>query len=85
MLFLQIIASLQRKHRFCVHGTVLHINPKHIPGLVAMGNLLFSTGHSRQAIKYYNKALKFNPKDVHALTGLANTYYDLNKTHEAIN
>jgi len=24
----------------------LNLNPKHLPGLIAMGNLLFATGHS---------------------------------------
>jgi len=42
----------------------LAINPKHVLGLVAMGNLLFETGHSAHAAKYHQQALKYNPKDV---------------------
>jgi len=60
--------------------TCLNLNPKHIPGLVAMGNLLFVTGHSKHSVKYHQKALKFNPKELFALIGLANALYDLNHT-----
>jgi len=28
----------------------LSINPKHLPGLVAMGNLLFETGNTKQSL-----------------------------------
>ena len=31
----------------------LSINPKRVLGLVAMGNLLFETGHSNHAEKYH--------------------------------
>jgi len=31
----------------------LSLNPKHIPGLVAMGNLLFATGHSEHSVMYH--------------------------------
>jgi hypothetical protein len=31
----------------------LKINPKYVPSIVAMGNLLFESGHSKTAIKYF--------------------------------
>jgi tetratricopeptide (TPR) repeat protein len=58
----------------------LDLNPKHVPGLVAMGNLLFTTGHSAPSVKYHEKALAFNPQDIQALIGMANSLYDLNET-----
>jgi tetratricopeptide (TPR) repeat protein len=33
--------------------TCLSINPKYIPGIVAMGNLLYESGHSSTAAKYF--------------------------------
>ena len=57
----------------------LNINPKHVPGLVAMGNLLLETGFSKHAIKYHQQALKINPKETLALKGLANALYDMNE------
>jgi tetratricopeptide (TPR) repeat protein len=42
----------------------LSINPKHVQGLVSMGNLLFETGHSKHASKYHTQALKYNPKEI---------------------
>jgi hypothetical protein len=43
-----------------------------------MGNLLFATGHSKQAVKYHSKALTLNEQDLAALVGIANAFYDLN-------
>ena len=40
----------------------LKIHPKYVLGLVSMGNLLFETGHSRNAAKYHQQALKYNPR-----------------------
>jgi tetratricopeptide (TPR) repeat protein len=62
----------------------LDLNPKHVPGLVAMGNLLFATGHSGKSQECHLKALEFNPKELTALIGLGNAYYDLNKIDDAI-
>ena len=31
----------------------LEINKSYVPGLVAMGNLLYESGHSRNAAKYF--------------------------------
>lgn len=62
----------------------LSINPKHVPGLVAMGNLLFETGHTKNSINYYETALKFNTKELYALIGLGNAVYDLNDPKKAI-
>ena len=39
----------------------LKLAPKYVLGLVSMGNLLFETGHSKNAAKYHQQALKFNP------------------------
>jgi tetratricopeptide (TPR) repeat protein len=41
-----------------------------------MGNLLFETGNAEQAIKYHQQALKYNGKELHALIGLGNAFYD---------
>jgi tetratricopeptide (TPR) repeat protein len=41
-----------------------------------MGNLLFETGHSEDAIRYHKQALVVNPKELQALIGLGNAYYD---------
>jgi tetratricopeptide (TPR) repeat protein len=49
-----------------------------------MGNLLFENGHTKQSLQYYETALKFNPKELYALIGLANAYYDLNRPKDAI-
>jgi Tfp pilus assembly protein PilF len=31
----------------------LKVNPNFVPGIVAMGNLLFETGHQKNALKYF--------------------------------
>ncbi len=49
-----------------------------------MGNLLFETQHTKQSMAYYEQALKFNGKEIYALIGLANAYYDLNEPLKAI-
>ena len=41
-----------------------------------MGNLLFETGHAEEAIKYHKQALNINDKELQALIGLGNAYYD---------
>jgi Tfp pilus assembly protein PilF len=33
--------------------TCLKLNPKYITGMTAMGNLLFESGHSKTAAKYF--------------------------------
>ena len=38
--------------------------------LVSMGNLLFETGNSKDASKYHQQALMYNPKEIQALIGL---------------
>lgn len=50
-----------------------------------MGNLLFESGHPRPALKYHQQALKHNPKELHAIIGIANALYDLEQPSEAIN
>ena len=43
--------------------------------LVAMGNLLFETGHAENAIRYDLRALSYNDKELQAMIGLGNAYY----------
>ena len=45
--------------------------------MLSMGNLLFETNHPENAIKYHKHALKYNPKELQALIGLGNAYYDM--------
>ena len=45
-----------------------------------MGNLLFESGYSKNAIKYFMQALKINPKEMQAIVGIANAYYDSGQT-----
>ena len=42
----------------------LDLCPVHIPGLIAMGNLLFATGHSDKAVNYHKKALEVNSEEL---------------------
>jgi tetratricopeptide (TPR) repeat protein len=49
-----------------------------------MGNLLFETGNSKHAIKYHMQALKLNPKEPQALSGLGNAHYDLGQYKESV-
>lgn len=49
-----------------------------------MGNLLFESGHARHALKYHQQALKFNPKELHAIVGIANALYDLEEPQSSI-
>ena len=37
--------------------------------MISMGNLLFESGHANNAIKYFEQALNYNPKDPHILIG----------------
>ena len=50
-----------------------------------MGNLLFEVGNADHAIKYHLQALSFNDKELQALIGLGNAYYDTGKPDEAVN
>jgi len=52
--------------------------------MISMGNLLFESGHSNNAIKYFEQALNQSPKDIQALMGLANAYYENNHAKESI-
>jgi tetratricopeptide (TPR) repeat protein len=54
----------------------LKINPQFIIAIILMGNLLFESGYSKNAIKYFMQALKINPKEMQAIVGIANAYYD---------
>jgi Tfp pilus assembly protein PilF len=42
--------------------------------LVPMGTLLFETGNPDKALRYFNQAIKLNPKDGAAHSGLGNIY-----------
>ena len=42
----------------------LQVNPSFVPGIVAMGNLLFETGHQKNALKYFEQALTINPEEL---------------------
>ena len=52
--------------------------------LVSMGNLLFETGHSEEAIRYHKQALSVNDKELQALIGLGNAFYDSQRPEEAV-
>ena len=52
--------------------------------MVSMGNLLFETGHAEDAIRYHKQALTVNDKELQALIGLGNAYYDSQKPVEAV-
>ena len=52
--------------------------------MIALGNLLFESGHAKTAAKYFQQALIYNPKEIQALIGLANTLYDMGEPKEAI-
>jgi tetratricopeptide (TPR) repeat protein len=62
----------------------LKINPQFIIAIILMGNLLFESGYSKNAIKYFMQALKINPKEMQAIVGIANAYYDSGQTEKAI-
>lgn len=47
--------------------------------LVSFGNLLFETGEPKDAIKYHHRALELNNRELQALIGLGNCYYDTGK------
>jgi tetratricopeptide (TPR) repeat protein len=42
----------------------LKVSPKYVPGLVAMGNLLFESGHANGACKYFEQALTHSPGEL---------------------
>ena len=45
----------------------LEINRKYVPGMLAMGNMMYESGHSNTAAKYFQQALNINPHDLQAL------------------
>ena len=49
-----------------------------------MGNLLFESGHAKNACKYFEHALNINPNEIQALIGIANAYYDMEDSDKAI-
>ena len=42
----------------------LSINKKFPLALLSMGNLLFETNHPQDAIRFHERALKYNPKEL---------------------
>lgn len=42
----------------------LKISPKYLTGMISMGNLLFESGHAKNACKYFQQALNHNPKEI---------------------
>lgn len=52
--------------------------------MIAMGNLLFESGHAKTAAKYFQQSLVYNPKEIQALIGLANALYDMGEPKEAV-
>jgi tetratricopeptide (TPR) repeat protein len=42
----------------------LKINSKYAAGMIAMGNLLFESGHAKTAAKYFQQSLVYNPKEI---------------------
>jgi len=62
----------------------LKINPKYVTGMISMGNLLFESGHAKNACKYFHQALNYNPKEIQALIGIANALYDLGEAQESV-
>ena len=52
--------------------------------MIAMGNLLFESGHAQNAAKYFQQALVYNPDELQALIGLANAKYDMGAPMQAI-
>ena len=62
----------------------LEANRQYPLALVSMGNLLFDTGHAENAIKYHLRALSYDDKEMQAMIGLGNAYYDIRKPIEAI-
>ena len=48
-----------------------------MPGLIAMGNLLFESGHATGACKYFEQALTHSPGELQALIGYANAKYEV--------
>ena len=49
-----------------------------------MGRLLFETGYASNAVKYHLRALNYNPREMQAMIGIGNAYYELGKLQEAI-
>lgn len=49
-----------------------------------MGNLLFETGHAEEAIRYHKQALAVNDRELQALIGLGNAFYDSQRPVEAV-
>ena len=49
-----------------------------------MGRLLFETGYASNAVKYHLRALNYNNREMQAMIGIGNAYYELGKLQEAI-
>ena len=59
-------------------------DPKNIPARVQLGNLYFDSERYDQAIKWYDEALKLNPKDPDVSTDLGIAYYYSNQPDRAL-
>ena len=57
----------------------LKLNTKFSPSFKAIGNILYESGNNKNAIKYYEKALEFDPSDFETKLGLANCYFSEEK------
>ena len=49
-----------------------------------MGNLLFESGHPKNACKYFDQAVNNNPQEVQGLIGYANALYEMGDVDKSI-
>jgi tetratricopeptide (TPR) repeat protein len=71
------------KAKQCCDGA-LKLNPKNIPANYNMGRIHLEKHEFDEAIKSFNRVLKYNKNDACTWKALGDTYYDLNNYDEAI-
>jgi tetratricopeptide (TPR) repeat protein len=64
--------------------TFLPVNAQTVDEMVDYGNKLYSQGKYKDAIEYYDGALRIDPKNIRALCNEGNSYYALGNYDMAI-
>ena len=64
---------------------ILSINPYHLDSLSMLATISAIRGNYKEAIKFLNKAIEFNPNNVTVIHNLGTAYKELGKFDEAIN
>ncbi len=66
------------------YRSVLAADPHNLAAVIAMANALFGAGQWREAIGYFERALRMNPHNAEVITDLGTCYRNIGRPDEAL-